>query len=73
MARAKAKAKRLLSPPIKTIAVMIVIVKEVTVKTMIADIVVMIRVNPLGIERKKMREPSMKIILTMMWIIMMKT
>ena len=58
---------------VETIAAMIVIVKEVIVKTMIVEIMVMIRMNPLVIERMRMRGPSMKTILMIMWTIMMKT
>ena len=39
---------------------------------MVAEIAVMIGVNPLVIERKRMREPSLKTIFMMMWTIMMK-
>ena len=58
---------------VETIAMMTMIVKEVTLKTMIAKIAVMIRINPLVIERMRMRGPSLKTILMIMWTIMMKT
>ena len=56
-----------------TIAVMIVTMKEVTMKAMVAKIAVIIGVNLLVIKRTKMQEPSMKTILMMTWTIMMKT
>ena len=56
-----------------TIAVMIVTMKEVTMKAMVAEIAVIIGVNLLVIKRTKMQEPSMKTILMMTWTIMMKT
>ena len=56
-----------------TIAMMIVTMKEVTMKAMVAEIAVIIGVNLLVIKRTKMQEPSMKTILMMTWTIMMKT
>ena len=56
-----------------TIAVMIVTMKEVTMKAMVAEIAVIIGVNLLVIKRTKMQEPFMKTILMMTWTIMMKT
>ena len=56
-----------------TIAMMIVTMKEVTMKAMVAGIAVIIGVNLLMIKRTKMQEPSMKTILMMTWTIMMKT
>ena len=56
-----------------TIAVMIVTMKEVIMKAMVAEIAVIIGVNLLVIKRTKMQEPSMKTILMMTWTIMMKT
>ena len=56
-----------------TIAVMIVTMKEVIMKAMVAEIAVIIGVNLLVIKRTKIQEPSMKTILMMTWTIMMKT
>ena len=55
------------------ITTMIVIVKRVVTKIMIANIVVMIGEKPLVIERMKMWDLSMKNNLMMMWTTMMKT
>ena len=58
---------------VETMTAKMVTMKEVTVKTMVAEIAVMIRVKSLVIEKMRMQESFMKIILMMRWTIMMKT
>ena len=58
---------------VETMTAKMVTMKEVTVKTMEAEIAVMIRVKSLVIEKMRMQESFMKIILMMRWTIMMKT